>query len=136
VKPKSTWILIADGKEARILEALGDGRGYHEHTVRGGHRLPSGVETAPPHRPIDERPSGTRALEALFARQLGAMLASYLRNNAFDRLVLVAPAAMLGELRKMLSPAVREKIIVEIEKDLTGIPSNEISRYLDDVVAL
>lgn len=133
---KRTWILIADDSRARILEALGSGHGFFEHTVSGGWRQPAGGETAPPHEPVGERPSAVNALEALFASQLSAMLAGHLRNNAFDRLVLIAPARMLGKLRKMISPAVRERVIAEIERDLTEIPTGEISRYLNDVVLL
>ena len=64
------------------------------------------------------------------------MLAGYVRTNAFDRLIIVAPSAMLSGLRKMIGPNVREKIVAEIEKDLTKIPNSEISTYLDDVIAL
>jgi protein required for attachment to host cells len=43
---------------------------------------------------------------------------------------------MLSGLRKMIGPNVREKIVAEIEKDLTKIPNSEISTHLDDVFAL
>ncbi|MBS0233244.1 MAG: host attachment protein [Proteobacteria bacterium] len=140
MKPKttSTWILIADGSEARILEALGKGKGFQERTVSGGHRPPFGsvVDGATPHPVQEERTSATRALEALFASQLGTMLAGYSRNHLFDTLVLIAPAPMLAQLRKMIPTDVREKVVAEIEKDLTKIPFSEISRYLDDVITL
>ncbi|MFT3732183.1 MAG: host attachment protein [Hyphomicrobium sp.] len=136
MKPTSTWILIADGSGARILEALGQGRGFREHAIGSGVRHePSGPETAPPHQPVEGRPGAKRALQALFARQLSTMLAGYLRNNAFDRLILIAPAPLLDELRKMISPAVREKVVVEIEKDMTDIPTSDLSLYLDEVAA-
>ncbi len=136
-KPTSTWILVAGSSDARILEALGNGLGYQERAVSGGHRPPFGsvMDGATPH-PISERTSATKALEALFASQLGAMLAGYARSNLFDRLILIAPPPMLAQLRKMITANVREKIVAEIESDLTDIPFSEISRYLDDVVSL
>jgi Protein required for attachment to host cells len=134
-KPTRTWILIADGSGARILEALGEGSGFHQ--VSGDEVLGDGAEggfqdgnAVGPQRTI------AKALVTLFASQLAAMLAGYLRSNAFDRLIIVAPPAMLAELRKMIGPSVREKIVAEIAKDLTKIPNTEISTHLDDVVVL
>jgi protein required for attachment to host cells len=138
VKPTSTWILVADNSGARIFETLGSGQGLHEHHTSGtapdGDTGAAGVGLG--HRLIGPRPRASKALQALFAKQLGAMLSGYLRNEAFDRLVLVAPSAMLDELRKMLSPAVRKKIVVEIERDMTNIPTSELSVHLGDVVSL
>ena len=37
MKPARTWILIADGSRARIVEIVGPG---HELHCRGGHDLP------------------------------------------------------------------------------------------------
>ncbi len=144
-KPMRTWILIADGSGARILEALGEGSGFHQ--ISGDQVLvddaPVGFEDrgnvdhgTQGGTPIGPRRNIAKALETLFASQLSAMLAGYLRSNAFDRLIVVAPPAMLTELRKMIGPNVREKIIAEIAEDLTKIPNSEISTHLDDVVAL
>lgn len=137
LKPTSTWILVADNAGARILETLGSGQGLHEHHTGGARGEITGTaDVGPGHRLIGQRPRASKALQALFAKQLGAMLSGYLRNEAFDRLILVAPSAMLDELRKILSPAVRKKIVVEIERDLTDIPTSELSVQLGDVVSL
>lgn len=129
---KRTWILIADGSGARILEALGDSRGFFEHAVGSG-RYPYRGETAPHNPPHEERPRATKALDGLFASQLSTMLAARLKSHSFDRLVLVAPPAMLAKLRKMISPAVRETVVTEVEMDLTDIPTSEIAQHLADV---
>jgi protein required for attachment to host cells len=145
VKPMRTWILIADGSGARILEALGEGSGFHpvsgDGTLRdAAPRSLEGREDAAGGsqrgNAIASRPNVADALEVLFASQLAAMLAGYVRSNAFDRLVIVAPSTMLGGLRKMIGPNVRERIVAEIDKDLTKIPNSEISTHLDDVIAL
>ncbi len=135
-KPMRTWILVADGNGARILEALGEGSGFHQ--VSGGEVLSDGAPSDFKDRgnTAASRRNIARALETLFASQLAAMLAGYLRQSAFDRLIIVAPPTMLTELRKMIGPNVREKIIAEIAKDLTKIPNNEISVHLDGVVVL
>lgn len=131
---KRTWILIAGGSGARILESTGKGRQLSEHAVSGGYRRPGAAETAPPHQALEDRPAATKALDALFASQLSAMLADRLKQGSFDRLILVAPKTMLTKLRKMISPAVRETVAAEIERDLTGVPTSEIAHHLDDVM--
>jgi protein required for attachment to host cells len=75
-------------------------------------------------------------LETLFADELAAMLAKYAAANAFDRLVIVPPPAMLGDLRKVMHSEVQAKVVAEIDKDLTKVPNVEISTHIEDVVAL
>jgi protein required for attachment to host cells len=72
----------------------------------------------------------------LFASQLATMLADHSAKDAFDRLVVVAPPAMLGNLRKMINPEVRNKIVAEIDKDLTRIPNNEIASHIENVIGI
>lgn len=138
MKRARTWILIADGSGARILEAFGSGHGYQERSVGSGRHLSTTdalTGTAPPHHESTMRRSAAKVLEALFASQLSSMLAGHLRNDAFDRLILIAPASMLHKLRKMITPEVREKVVVEIERDLSNIPNDEIPHYLDDMAS-
>lgn len=144
-KPTRTWILIADGNGARILEALGEGRGFHQVLGNGtlGHNAPDILEgrggadrRSQAGNAISSQRNVAGVLETLFASQLSAMLAGFLRNNAFDKLIIVAPPGMLAGLRKMIGPDLREKIVAEIDKDLTKIPNSEISTHLDDVFAL
>lgn len=149
MKPTRTWILVADGGGARILEALGKGHGLHE--VAGSEAR---TENPPSHEQGRDRPGRVhelvghvrhgveprrdphKALETLFADQLATMLAKYAASNAFDRLVIVAPPTMLGDLRKAMHPEVRAKIVAEIDKDLTKVPNVEVSTHIADVVAL
>ena len=72
---------------------------------------------------VEPRHDPHRARETLFARQLGAMLGGYAARNDFDRLVLVAPAVMLGDLRCALQPQVLEKVVAEVDKDLKNTES-------------
>jgi protein required for attachment to host cells len=83
---------------------------------------------------VEPRSDPHTALEALFASQLATMLADHSAKEAFDRLVIVAPATMLGNLRRMIKPEVRNKIVAEIDKDLTRIPNNEIASHIDNVI--
>ena len=139
VKPTRTWIVIADGSGARILQVDGDGRIYLEQAVINGRHLMSTdglTQMAPPQQAQMERPGAAKVLENLFASQLAAILAAQLRNGAFDRLVLIAPCTMLEKLAKMIHPDVRGTVIFESDKDLTNVPGHEIVRSIREVVPL
>ncbi len=55
-----------------------------------------------------------------FARQIAAELSSAKRDNAFDRLVLVAGPTFIGLLRSALSEPVRATLVAEVRKDLVA----------------
>jgi protein required for attachment to host cells len=146
MKHTKTWILVADGGRARILETTGNRQGLQlvagsqsrisnspSHEL--GRAAPGRVYESVGHarHAVEPRSDPHTALEVLFASQLATMLADHSAKNAFDRLVVVAPAAMLGNLRRMIKPEVRNKIIAEIDKDLTRIPNNEIASHIENV---
>lgn len=149
MKPTRTWILVADGGRARILEAAGRGKGVH--LVSG---LEASLDNPPSHLQGRDRPGRVhesvgytrhavepkqdphRVMEADFASQLAETLGNYAASKSFDRLVLVAPPTMLGELRKALPPDAREKVAAEIDKDLTHVGDDDIPSHIEDVIAL
>ncbi|SFV30076.1 host attachment protein [Hyphomicrobium facile] len=149
MKPTRTWILIADGAHARMVEALGKGHGLHEvaGTETRLHIPPSHLlGKAEPGR-VHESVGYTRhaiepksdphdSLEVQFADQLADHLRQYVEINAFDRLVIVAPPTMLGYLRKRLVTDVTSKVIAEVDKDLTKVPNDDVASHLENVVYL
>ena len=147
MKPTRTWILVADGGRARILEVVGKGK-----VARMISGSDAKLDNPPSHEQGRDRPARVhesvgnvrhaieprhdphRARETLFARQLGIMLGDYAFRNDFDRLVIVAPAPMLGDLRRVLQPEVLGKVVAEIDKDLTKIPTHDVLSHIDDVL--
>ena len=85
---------------------------------------------------VEPKQDPHRVMEADFASQLAETLGNYAASKSFDRLVLVAPPTMLGELRKALPPDAREKVAAEIDKDLTHIGDDDIPSHIEDVIAL
>ncbi len=72
-----------------------------------------------------------------FADELAEHLYAQAHKGAFERLVLVAPPKILGELRQALHKEVADKVIAEIPKTLTGHPLDKIESLLkDDLAAL
>ena len=46
--------------------------------------------------------------------------------------MLVAAPKALGDLRSLLPKTVQSKIVAEIDKDLTNIPTAELGKHLDE----
>ena len=145
MKARKTWVLVADGARARILESNGSG---------GGLSSPLSFDFAASHAPSRDfgsdkpgRGQGAGGVaqhtkppkvdwhtfeKHLFAKKLAKALEEALRECAFDDLVLVAPPKALGELRQALSADVISRVKSEIGKDLTHLSMPELGRYLAD----
>jgi protein required for attachment to host cells len=149
MKPTRTWILIADGARARIYLNEGPGKGIKPvegGEIAGDHRPNRELERDKPSRSfesvgatrhaIEPRQDPHRELKRDFAERLAALLEERLSQKAFDRLVLVAPPAALGDLRAALPEAVRARVHAELGKDLTKTPASELPGHLAGVLAI
>jgi len=149
VKTVRTWILIADGARARVLETLGPGHGVHaveSHVFQGDHSATHDLvsdregRTYSSHGPgrsaIEARSDPHRELKTQFAHHLAQMLAKDLERGSYDRLLVIAPPVMLGDLRSAITPAVRAKVIGELAKDLTKTPNSEVASHLEGVLVV
>ncbi len=58
-----------------------------------------------------------------------------MENEAFDRLVIVAPPQVLGALRGALSSTVRARVASEVSKDLMNCSSYELPKHLGPTMA-
>jgi protein required for attachment to host cells len=147
MKPTRTWILIADGSRAHILETTGPAHGLHAvegMTFHGDHssthdmmsdrtgRTHSSV--GPGRSAIEAKSDPHRELKKTFAHRLADVLARGLEHKSYDRLVVVAPPTALGDLRAALPPAVRAAVVGEVAKDLTKIPNSELAEHLKGVL--
>jgi protein required for attachment to host cells len=145
MKPKTTWILVADASRARIFENRGPGRDVFQ--------LPGGVLEAPTANEYSDQPgrsfssvgSGRSAMEphhskagpaADFAAELMARMEKEHDERKYDRLIVCAPPAMLGTLREAVPERLRPHIMAEVDKDLTKVPTDEIAGHLEEVIAL
>ncbi len=149
MKAAKTWILIADGGRARILENDGPGKGLKQvegmvfdHELPPTHELvrdrqPRSFESVGHARhPVDTGLDPHRKEKEKFAVELAGVLADAAGKKSFDRLVIVAPAKAMGELRAAISPSVREKVLGDVVLDLTKTPNDEVGKHLGDVIKL
>lgn len=139
-----TWVLVADGEKALFLVNDGDG----DHPVLNVWRKDE--QENPPNREqaanrrgrFNDGPSVHRSAvddtdwhqlaKDRFAADLADILYKYAHRGDFDRIVLVAAAGTLGELRDNLHQVVADKVIGEIPKVLTNHPVDEIEEIVKD----
>lgn len=148
MKPIRTWILIADAARARVLENEGPGRGVAEvpglvftnelpqHQPGAGERGRAYESVSPTRHAVEPASDAHRLAERHFARELARMLSERHTAKSFDRLVLVATARMMGELRDALDPAVQKLVSGDLVADLTKVPDTELASHLGKVLAV
>jgi len=137
------WVVVADGEKALFLENTGTPdkpalrvfNGFSQpnpSTAAQGEdrpgRLSDGMGGA--HRSAVQETDWHRLAKHEFAHKIAALLGESAQADRFEQIVIVAPAVVMGELRKSLSGAVSERIVAEVAKDLTGHPVPEIEKLL------
>jgi len=141
MKKTVTWVLIADGAQARVLENTGPGKGLRQvegldwsieplqakdiNSDRDGRAPGGGIEKSDPvaHR------------ETEFVKSVAAALDKQQQAGAFDRLVIAAAPIALGDIRKAMSANVKKLVVAEINKDLTNIPTAKLDSHFDGIIA-
>ncbi|MFM7524842.1 MAG: host attachment protein [Betaproteobacteria bacterium] len=138
------WVMVADRTRARIFENDGDLDKLNEiedllnpegrfsdaefhHDAKGrfcGKGDRQHAHTAQP------RVSKAVHDEENFSRQLAAVLDRGCQASQYDSLVVVAPPAFLGILRKQLSDQVDKRIVKQLNSDISGYAPQQVSDYL------
>lgn len=149
MKKTVTWILIADGTQARVLEHNGPGKGLSGVNGLDWSIEPlqsQDIDTDKPGRGHSSGGSARSSMEAKtdpaqhreaeFVRSVAAVLDKKAQEGAFDRLVVAAAPIALGNLRKVMSPHVKKTIVAELDKDLTNLPTPSIDKHLDGIIAV
>ena len=150
MKPTKTWVVIADGDQAKIFEHDGPGKGLHivdglkleqAHLKSGDIMADRPGRASNPSSPgsraaVDYRTDPAQERERRFIEHLADLLDQKHSEGAFERLVIAAAPAALGDLRPALSDAVRKTILAELPKDLTNIPTIKLAEHLDGVIAV
>jgi protein required for attachment to host cells len=70
--------------------------------------------------------------EERFAADAADMLKKRALANEFEKLLIVAPASTLGELRKHYHKEVEARLVGEIAKDLTNHPVDQIEKIISE----
>jgi protein required for attachment to host cells len=136
------WVVVADGEKALFLRNEGDAQHPNLEVFREmaqenpptreqGTDKPGRVHESAQHgRSSVENTDWHQIGKERFAREVADRLYKYAHAGRFDRLVLVAPPKILGEMREALHPAVSERIVSEIPKTLTNHSLDKIENLL------
>lgn len=148
MKKTVTWVLIADGAQARVLENTGPGKGLKQ--VEG---LDWSIEPLSAQDIVSDKPGrshssvghGRSAMEPKtnpvnhreteFVKSLADMLDRQQQQGKFDRLVIAAAPIALGDIRKAMSAGVKKTVIAELNKDLTNLPTAQLDQHLNGILA-
>jgi protein required for attachment to host cells len=142
----STWILVADRCDARILEYTAERKvrllQHLEHpegrlqdhdfdSDRAGNVRKVGEGAF--HAMSQEQTPHERVAEK-WAQQLADLLHDARTRGAFDRLILVAEPKFLGHVRTKLDAQTQALVIATVDKELTRVPERELEKYLGEAM--
>lgn len=142
--PHNTLILVADGSRMRVMRNRGDARDPDLLVVehREFHNPPNRelLSDAPglafsadhPARSTYDEGDPHRAGKRNFLSAAADALARAAEGERSGILVIAPPAA-LGVLRRHYTPGIKGRLIGEFDKDLTQHPAKELARLLDSI---
>jgi protein required for attachment to host cells len=137
--PHDSFVLVADGRKSLFFRNEGDAE-FPKFAIEE-----KAVDVNPPHREQASDSAGRasntlgssmeevdfHALEEQrFAAATAGMLNDRALRNDYEALVIVAPPATLGELRKHYHKEVEKRLVAEVPKDLVNVPVAEIEEIL------
>ncbi len=134
-----TWVVVGDGSRARLFRIgprrewelirelehpAGRAKGRDIVTDRAGRVK----QSFSPMRPAMELTKPLHAIEAeRFAHAIAKILENGVAENAYERLVLVAPPHFLGLLRATIAPTVSKRVDQTFDKDYTALTPGELA---------
>jgi len=136
------WVVVADGEKALFLKNEGDAkfpdfqvvqemeqenRATREQGVERPGRYSDGPSA---HKSAFQETDWHRLSKERFADDIAERLYKQAHAGAYDRLVIVAPPQVLGEMRRKLHKEVVGKLVAEIPKTLTNQPVWDIEKML------
>ena len=140
--PHNALVLVGDGQKALFLR----NKGHAQHVQLVVEQVLQ-RDNPPTREQGTDRPGRSNAsvgvarsameetdwhhlAEERFAGELADALYRHAHANRFEKLVIVAPPKVLGNLRKALHAEVIARVAAEIPKELTSHPVAEIARLV------
>lgn len=145
MKQQKAWYVIADGGRAKFVERREESTTFvtvREFVSPDLHRPSHELGAERPGRTHESASATRHAIQPkadphvtgkrVFAAQIGDELNQANVRGEFERLVLIAPARVLHDLKTALDGAARQKVVGELQKDLTGIPNADLPEHLSN----
>lgn len=136
------WVMVGDGEKALFMRNEGDATHPNLQVIeawkndnpatseQGTDRPGRSFASAGTHRSAMQETDWHRLEKHLFAGRIAEALYQSAHRNDYSQLVIAAPPVILGELRKSMHKEVTDRIVAEVAKDLTNLPSHEIEKAL------
>ena len=135
-----TWILAADGNQARLLKGvnlLKDCQQNPEQEIfRWEPKKAQDIMADRPGRSHSSVGHGRSAMEyssdpvreeqQKFTAEIAGRIDDYAAEGAFDRLVICAAPQTLGDLRSKLSDRARTLTTAEIDRNFSNLPTQKL----------
>lgn len=138
------WVVVADQEKAYIyrkiisdgVELIATAKASNDETHhRISHKERAHlVSKTKMHHITDPHDIHERKNELHFVQRLATWLDEAQKEDAFDRLLLIAAPKTLGELRPLLSEGVQMRLIAQLDKDLAGMPDHKIREHLAKII--
>ena len=128
--PAGTWVMVADGAEARLFHNVGS---HAKLSLKQVELLKPGdlLEQGPAgHRPPESDEQATD--EATFAKQLAQRLNAAALKNEYEHLVLMADPQTLGQIRPQLHKETSRRLVMEVAKTFTNARLEDIEAALSE----
>ncbi len=143
-----TWVLIAGSSRGLLYSTPGKGEPWSlvkeyshpdsrisegglttDHAGRTHGSMAGGARSA-----MQSRTSPKEVEFEHFAQELAGVLHDGHGQQAYSRIVLVAPPHFLGMLRNMINPTVSKLIAATLDKDYLHLSEKEMHRHVDPLV--
>ncbi|MEO0461765.1 MAG: host attachment family protein [Pseudomonadota bacterium] len=134
-------VLIANGEKALFLRNVGDAKAPHLEVVRKKEQdNPPNREQAANrrgrmfdgtgHKSAVDDTDWHQLAKDRFASELADLLYQRAHRGEFDELIVAADPSTLGQLRKEWHQEVKQRIVAEIDKDLTNHEIDDIEKLI------
>jgi protein required for attachment to host cells len=149
MKPTVTWILLADGAQAKVFAHSGPGTGLtpvEELIFEDEHLRAREIMADRPGRAYPSMGTGRSAMEyttdpvklreARFVKQVAEELERKYQQSAFSRLIIAAAPTALGDIRGALSDNLKEAVVAEMPKDLTKLTTPRLEKHFEGLLVM
>ena len=117
-----TWILVADGSNARLFQAPGNNQPWQLDKKLGREHSREKTDRSDAHEDRGEHD---------FARLLATELETKRQAGGFERLVIVAAPKFLGQLRGELTAPLAACVVRSQDADYTSMSDSELVAHID-----
>ena len=113
------WVLVTDGHRARVVAPAAPGGQFHTLLTLGVAEYP--------YCPPPLRTGFRTGAHGQFTTDVARRIDEAAEQDAFDRLIVLAPRAIADEIRRALHPAARERIAVALDHDYVMLDDSTLS---------